>query len=423
MLLDQVKNLSINSHKRVKVKCDLNISEKCKNEYTLEYRNYCKFKNAKDELKCIFCSNKLNSGRNNPNTKYFNIDDKMFNFIDSKEKAYLLGWIASDGSIRKSGFAIQIRDYDIDVLEKINSYFFNNELPLSKQDNRVTLRISSQEIANDLIRIFKIQNEIIQNNSYKKSYIINFPDLNNEYIPYFIRGVFEGDGHYRYTKKTPACGIASSSHSFLKSIIDKANLITNINNGVFEIYGNNALDFLYFIYKNICEDNETLFMNRKYNFYKKIYGWIPRASKKCLYFKYKKIHKDASPPQKQRGSDRGYDLTLIEKIKTDGNVEFFSTGIIIEPTLGYYFDLVCRNSINKFGYMLANNTCTIDRTYKGPIIVSLIKFNLNKPDLELPCRLVQIIPRQIQHLEPIEITEEELLSSERKSGSFGSTGK
>lgn len=33
------------------------------------------------------------------------------------------------------------------------------------------------------------------------------------------------------------------------------------------------------------------------------------------------------------------------------------------------------------------------------------------------------IPRQIQHLEPIEITEEELLSWERQSGGFGSTGK
>jgi dUTP pyrophosphatase len=73
--------------------------------------------------------------------------------------------------------------------------------------------------------------------------------------------------------------------------------------------------------------------------------------------------------------------------------------------------------------MLANNIGIIDRTYQGTVIVPLIKIDNNQPDLELPCRLVQIIPRQIQHLEPIEITEEELLSSERKSGSFGSTGK
>jgi dUTP pyrophosphatase len=164
-------------------------------------------------------------------------------------------------------------------------------------------------------------------------------------------------------------------------------------------------------------------MNRIYNFYKKISGWMPHTNKRCLYFNYIKTDPETRPPQKQRASDSGYDLTLIRKIKTHGHVEFYDTCIKLQPAFGYYFDLVGRSSISKSGYMLANNIGIIDRTYQGTVIVPLVKIDNNQPDLELPCRLVQIIPRQIQHLEPIEITEEELLSSERQTGGFGSTGK
>jgi dUTP pyrophosphatase len=423
-LLDIVENLSENSHKRVNVKCDFNTSDKCKNEYTLEYRQYLKFSRDNNvELSCIYCRNKRYTGRNNPNCKYKKIDDNMFDNIDSNEKAYLLGWIASDGTIRRSGFQISIRDYDKDVLEKINKVLFLDELPISKsKNNMVNLTVNSETIAKKLTEIFKIKELIEENESYKKSYIIKFPNIDEKYLYYFIRGVFEGDGHFRYTKKNPVCGITSSSSEFLEEIIKRCELKCNINNNMFELCGNIALDFLNKVYKNVLVNDEVLFMNRKYNFYNKIAGWIPHMAKNCLYFNYVRTIAEAIPPQKQRSSDSGYDLTLIKKIKTHGNVEFFDTCIKLEPAFGYYFDLVGRSSISKSGYMLANNIGIIDRTYQGTVIVPLVKIDNNQPDLELPCRLVQIIPRQIQHLEPIEITEEELLSSERKSGGFGSTG-
>ena len=424
-LLANIENtLSENSHKRVNVKCDFNTSDKCKNEYTLEYRQYLKFSSNNDgQLSCIYCHNNRYMGRNNPNCKYKNIDDNMFDNIDSNEKAYLLGWIASDGCIRKSGFQISIRDYDKDVLEKINKVLFLNELPISKKKNMVNFTVNSETIAKKLTEIFKIKELIEENESYKKSYIIKFPDIDEKYLYYFVRGVFEGDGHFRYTKKSPVCGISSSSRDFLEEIIKRCDLKCNINNNLFEVCGNLALDFLNKVYKNVLVNNELIYMDRKYNFYKKIAGWMPHMAKSCLYFNYVRTVPEARPPQKQRGSDSGYDLTLIKKIKTHGNVEFFDTCIKLEPAFGYYFDLVGRSSISKSGYMLANNIGIIDRTYQGTVIVPLIKIDNNQPDLELPCRLVQIIPRQIQHLEPIEITEEELLSSERQSGSFGSTGK
>ena len=135
-------------------------------------------------------------------------------------------------------------------------------------------------------------------------------------------------------------------------------------------------------------------------------------------FKYFKTDPDASPPYKARMSDSGYDLTLIKLIKKINNIEFYDTGIAVEPPLNMYFDLVARSSISKSGYMLANNIGIIDQGYRGNIIVPLIKIDSNFPDLELPIKLVQIIPRHIEHLIPIESN---LQNSHRNDKKFGSS--
>ena len=70
--------------------------------------------------------------------------------------------------------------------------------------------------------------------------------------------------------------------------------------------------------------------------------------------------------------------------------------------------------------MLANNVGIIDRTYTGSIIVPLIKVDPTKPDLELPSRLVQIIPRPIIHMDVVNV--DSLNTTQRNSGGFGSSG-
>jgi hypothetical protein len=50
--------------------------------------------------------------------------------------------------------------------------------------------------------------------------------------------------------------------------------------------------------------------------------------------------------------------------------------------------------------MLVNNSIIIDANCRNNIIVPLIKIDQDKPDLELPCSIVQIIPRKIYNLKP-----------------------
>jgi deoxyuridine 5'-triphosphate nucleotidohydrolase len=140
-----------------------------------------------------------------------------------------------------------------------------------------------------------------------------------------------------------------------------------------------------------------------------------------LSFAFMKTDPVAVAPNKAHETDSGFDLVLIKKVKEVGNVQFFSTGIAVQPPTGYYFELVGRSSISKSGYMLANNIGIIDEDYRGDIIAALIKVDPNAPELTLPNRLVQLIPRKRVDMNVEEKTE--LVDTVRGDGGFGSTNK
>jgi len=102
----------------------------------------------------------------------------------------------------------------------------------------------------------------------------------------------------------------------------------------------------------------------------------------------------AMVPTRNRHSDSGFDLTLIEKLDTREGVDYYNTGVVLNPPATVWYMLVARSSLAKTGYMLANGVGIIDSGYRGEIIVALRKVNPNAPDLVLPAKVVQIIPQQ-----------------------------
>lgn len=125
-------------------------------------------------------------------------------------------------------------------------------------------------------------------------------------------------------------------------------------------------------------------------------------------------------PFKARVSDSGYDLCLIDVQKQIGKVVLYGTGLKVAPPDGFYFDIVPRSSIIKLGYLLANSVGVIDRAYRGELMVPLIKVDESAPDLELPARVVQMIPRTISHFPVVSV--DELDVSDRGTKGFGSSG-
>ena len=138
-------------------------------------------------------------------------------------------------------------------------------------------------------------------------------------------------------------------------------------------------------------------------------------------FLFKKTHNNAISPSKAHPTDSGYDLCLIEKINENNhNITMYETGIVVIPPEGYYFELVPRSSIIKYGYILANNIGIIDSDYRGSIKVPLLRINPNAQPLTLPSRIVQLIPRKRIDLNPIEINDTP--QTQRGEGGFGSSG-
>ena len=150
---------------------------------------------------------------------------------------------------------------------------------------------------------------------------------------------------------------------------------------------------------------------------------IPRVHNDTIpNFYYSLCHEDATPPLKANVSDSGFDLTLVDlKKENEHGIQFFGTGVKVQPPHGYYFDLVPRSSMSKSGFLLANSIGIIDQSYRGEIIVALCKVH-DDVKLELPCKIVQIVPKKWIHMNALQINEDSLTDSQRGTGGFGSTG-
>ena len=413
-----VTGLTHGAHKIVDVSCDFCVSEKCRNTYQMAFKdaNLTMNKNA-GKIICIHCSHRIKySGRKNPNTKYI-FDDLFFGEINSEEKAYFLGWIASDGSLTKSGVTINIHKRDRLILEKLRDSICE-KLPIRLHDDMVSLTINSRQISIDCCGWLGIP-------PGKKSHTVKFPELSHELIRHFARGYFDGDGSVHHPSKhrrSPRCSLSTSSpfikEAFLRHFSETHPKIYADN---IEWNGSNALDFLGTLY-----DNASISLTRKKEKYEDWAMWVPALTGPGRWgrdnlLRWTKSIDSAVPPVKHRVSDSGYDLTLIELKKKVGIVEIYDTGIKIQPEYGWYFMVLPRSSMYKTGYIIANSMGVINRSYTGSILVAICKISPDTPDLELPARIVQMIPFPIVHFQLERVGSLDELS--RGSNGFGSTGK
>lgn len=349
----------------------------------------------------------------------------FFSQIDTEHKAYVLGWIATNGIIHEDNVEVRTERSQVRMLELLRSVI-DKELVISEKDDeqgnrKVFLRLASPQIAKDVGQWLKTSNARLEN--------AQLPQLENEALTWsFIRGVFDANGEISHPSQTNQLETYfwTLSNEMMKAIQEFCQIPMYLSHQasryMLELNGNNALDFL----GNLYDASTIEFASHK----DKFVGWcsqIPgiNGAVSCwdhrLDFRWVKVAENAVAPFKGRISDSGYDLTLIGKVKQLGQVTFFDTGIQIQPGYGWYFDLVPRSSISKTGYMLANSVGVIDRTYTGNVLVPLIKIDADMPDLELPARVVQIIPRPIVHGQWQQV--ENFEATQRGAGGFGSSGK
>jgi dUTPase len=321
------------------------------------------------------------------------VPHNYFRNINDSSKAYLAGYFTS--------INCNIEEY-LSLVTKININY-NKNITIHKKLMSILSNIHTESpdpMDNMSLFIeydnnnkqFECTQQIMSFDRAESKKLIYKIGLPNNFQDYYYRGMVDAN-----FISMDSIEINSMNNESLSQFAENTKIPYIKNENSIQYITPNTIDLFYNIYQNTTDD----LINTKT-------------------FKYFRNDPDAQLPYKARASDSGYDLTLIKLIKKINNVEFYDTGISVEPPHNMYFDLVGRSSISKTGYMLANNIGIIDQSYRGNIIVPLIKIDSQFPNLELPVRLVQIIPRYIEHLIPIESY---LSESDRHNLGFGSTNK
>jgi transposase len=219
----------------------------------------------------------------------YSLNEKFFENIDSWEKAYVLGFIMSDGNISKYGYSIsiQLNSKDINILNRINS---DKKIVSGIRDGRnfSILRINSKKLWNDIQKY---------NITPNKSLTLKFPNnIKKKYYNALILGIFDGDGCFTKNGNIIIAGskdVCDSIHNIAKNIIGlKYSYVRNHSTRIFAF--------------NVCRQNEC----------EKFCDWMYKSYKACLirkrdafikFFKNKKRNKKI---QKQE-----YILNLYENPK------------------------------------------------------------------------------------------------------------
>lgn len=141
--------------------------------------------------------------------------------------------------------------------------------------------------------------------------------------------------------------------------------------------------------------------------------------------KIKKIHPDAKVPVYGSKGAACFDLYAARIIDTADDIErtvTYGTGLQFEVPEGHVMMIYSRSGHGfKNGITLVNGTGVIDADYRGEVCVKLRKLNVSihgMPDVGERIAQAMIIPVEQVVFEEVD----ELSSTERGEGGFGSTG-
>lgn len=243
------------------------------------YNRKCKkcnteFETRKKDQQCCSkrCANSLSSANR------ITIDESAFNEnIDTSDKAYLLGYIFSDGCLSYDKHSkrerITIVSNDLQIIKEFHKIMTPQK---SIYQQGKSYKIVSNNF-ND-IRLLKEYGV-----SYNKSLTIEFPLIENALLPDFIRGIFDGDGCV-YINKTRSNNIfyeylnvsfTTGSLRFANGLIDalalfniKARLNKDCRKNIYYVKIQSKSNIKRFFDLIYC--NNSLRLERKYNTFVKV---------------------------------------------------------------------------------------------------------------------------------------------------------
>ena len=144
-----------------------------------------------------------------------------------------------------------------------------------------------------------------------------------------------------------------------------------------------------------------------------------------LIIEFAKLNSEAIIPTQGSPQAAGWDLYALEKTIVKRNTSsMIKTGLAIAIPIGWEGQIRCRSSLGKKGMIMPNGIGTIDSDYRGELMVLATwigqgdEFVVQKGE-----RVAQLLFSRVPSVKFVERDFDQLGSTDRGTGGFGSTGK
>ncbi len=144
-----------------------------------------------------------------------------------------------------------------------------------------------------------------------------------------------------------------------------------------------------------------------------------------IHVKFAKLNVNAQLPTQGSAQAAGWDLYALEETKVvKGASVMIPTGLACAIPVGWEGQIRCRSSLGKKGMILPNGVGTIDSDYRGELKVLATwigegdSFTVSKGE-----RVAQMLFAPVPLVRIEEVAPDELESTERGEGGFGSSGQ
>jgi len=162
--------------------------------------------------------------------KKYDVNENFFETWSS-DMAYVLGFWWADGCITGDMFSISQKTKDNYILKDILKSMGSN-YPIYIYNNQSALYIRCKKIVHSIKKI---------GGTERKSKVCVFPDVPTEFLPDFLRGLWDGDGSIvkRTNRKSYVASITSGSVLFIRQLQDvlKSNIAGFVGNKFYKCIG------------------------------------------------------------------------------------------------------------------------------------------------------------------------------------------
>ncbi|MEC8242147.1 MAG: dUTP diphosphatase [Candidatus Thermoplasmatota archaeon] len=144
-----------------------------------------------------------------------------------------------------------------------------------------------------------------------------------------------------------------------------------------------------------------------------------------LLVQFAKLDSEALVPTQGSAQAAGWDLYALEEVVVKRNISsMIRTGLAIAIPEGWEGQIRCRSSLGKKGLIMPNGIGTIDSDYRGELMVLATwigegeEFIVQKGE-----RVAQLLFSPVPLVKFVERDYDQLSSTTRGSGGFGSSGR